>query len=519
MSRATVDFAKKCRVPKAPGCHRDPSPRTFRSVLTGLSLTISVFFLPASPAPSLFVPEGFVIERAAGPEVMFPMFAAFDAQGALYVAESSGEDLYAALSNQTRLCRIRKLEDRTGDGFFETSAVFVDGLVFPMGLVWRDGKLFVADPPDLVAFEDTNGDGRADRREVILTGFGHKDNGSLHGLIFGPDGLLYMTMGSPDGYKLRQDDGTYLSGTSGALIRCRPDGSGVEVLARGFENLIEVVFTGSGEIIGTDNWFQKPAGGIRDALVHVVEGGLYPYAPDTGTRYPVTGDPLPALSLLPAVAVSGIELYRGTGFPGAFQGNLFTAQFNSRKVVRHVLARSGSTFQAEHFDFVTCDPEMDFHPSDVVESADGSLLVIDTGAWYVQHCPTGRIRNSRAPGGIYRVRRLASDAVKDPWGVEVNWTSLPVDELARLLEDARPAVRDRAQQALIARGAAALPVLEDVLRKNNPLHAKLHAVWSLSGVAGEASSALLVAALRHQEPEVVSAAANAIALRRYKGAS
>ena len=124
-----------------------------------------------------------------------------------------------------------------------------------MGLVWRDGKLYVADPPDLVTLEDTTGGGKADRRTVILSGFGHTDNGSLHGLIFGPDGLLYMTMGSPDGYKLRRNDGAVLEGQSGALIRCRPDGSEPEVVCRGFVNLVEVAFTARGEAIGTDNWF------------------------------------------------------------------------------------------------------------------------------------------------------------------------------------------------------------------------------------------------------------------------
>src|SRR5262249_14450276 len=154
-----------------------------------------------------------------------------------------------------RWCRIRLLEDPGPDGRFRKSRVFADHLNFPMGLIWREGKLYVADPPDLVVLEDTKGEGRVDRRRVILSGFGHTDNGSLHGLTFGPDGLLYMTMGSPDGYKLRRQDGTLLEGQSGALIRCRADGSQPEVICRGFVNLVEVAFTARGDAIGTDNWF------------------------------------------------------------------------------------------------------------------------------------------------------------------------------------------------------------------------------------------------------------------------
>src|SRR5687767_2354800 len=91
------------------------------------------------------VPEGFAIEQAAGhPSIQFPMFACFDDRGRLFVAESSGLDLYAELVAQTRKCRISLLEDTDGDGTFDKARVFVEGLVFPMGLAWREGKLYVA---------------------------------------------------------------------------------------------------------------------------------------------------------------------------------------------------------------------------------------------------------------------------------------------------------------------------------------------------------------------------------------
>src|SRR5690606_36147557 len=138
-----------------------------------------------------------------------------------------------------------------------------------------------------------------------------------------------------------------------------------------------------------DNWYQNPTGGLRDALVHLVEGGLYPqnsYRDET--PHPVTGDPLPALTLLPTAGVSGLVRYRGARFPVPMRGDLFSAQHNTRKVARHTLSRRGSTWASRDEDFLTTD-DPDFHPSDVLEDADGSLLVVDTGSWYVQHCPTG----------------------------------------------------------------------------------------------------------------------------------
>lgn len=463
------------------------------------------------------VPEGLVIEPlAVEPEVRFPMFAALDDRGRLFVAESSGGDLYAELQAGSRRCRIRVLEDPDPSGRYRSSRVFADRLVFPMGLAWRDGRLYVADPPELVAYDDQGG--RAGRRTVILSGFGHRDNGSLHGLVFGPDGRLYLTMGSPDGYSLRRRDGSLLTGASGALLRCRPDGSEVEVLCRGFENLVEVAFTPRGEILGTDNWFQLPSGGVRDALVHLVEGGLYPRHPDQGTPQPVTGPPLPAAALYPAVALSGLERYRGRALPGQMRGNLFSAQHNARKVVRHVLLPEGSTFRTQDYDFVTSD-DPDFHPSDVLEAADGSLLVLDTGSWYVHHCPTGQIRKVHATGGIYRVRPVTMPPIADPYGLQIDWPGASVQRLAELLADPRPKVQDRAQRTLAERGSAAVGPLSRTLSAAPDSEVGCRAVWTLAAIADCSALGPLRWALARGDADVAAAAARALALREDRGAA
>ena len=131
-------------------------------------------FLPIEPAAALAtwkVKPGFKLQLAAHePQVRDPIAITFDENGRMFVCEMID---YSERRDVTpHLGRISMLEDKDGDGIYETSTVFADDLPLPTGLIWANGSLFVAATPDIWRFEDRDGDGRAEIREKIYTGFG-----------------------------------------------------------------------------------------------------------------------------------------------------------------------------------------------------------------------------------------------------------------------------------------------------------------------------------------------------------
>ena len=161
-----------------------------------------------------------------------------------------------------------------------------------------------------------------------------------------------------------------------------------------------------------------------------------------------------------------------------------------RKVTRHVLTPAGATFSCRDEDFLVSS-DQDFHPTDVLEDADGSLLVIDTGGWYKLCCPSSQLHKPDILGAIYRVRRKGAPRPSDPRGLTLAWSRMTADELARLLDDERPVVRRRAIQNLAEKGADAIAALSDALRSPRSAQCRLNAIWAATRIDVPAARALL----------------------------
>ncbi|CAN5228850.1 hypothetical protein BH23VER1_BH23VER1_06800 [soil metagenome] len=359
----------------------------------------------------LSVPEGFAVERvAAPPMVVYPICADFDNAGRLYVAESSGSNAKVEDQLEEKPHRILRLEDSDGDGSFDRSVVFADGMMIPQGILWHDGAVYCAAPPVIWKLVDTDGDGVADERSVwfdgkTLTGCAN----DLHGPYGGPDGFLYWCKGGFAQQDYVIDGRRDLSDRAAHIFRMRPDGSGFdEFLAGGMDNPVEIAWTRTGDPIFTTTFFNHPQGGKRDALVHGLYGGVYPKPHGVIDGLPRTGDLLPPMTHLGPAAPCGLVSYESVAFGHGYRGNLFACQFNLHSVTRHQLVPDGSTYRTEDSDFVTSESP-DFHPTDVLQDRDGSLLVIDTGGWYKLCCPTSQIAKPDVPGAIYRIRKSTPD--------------------------------------------------------------------------------------------------------------
>jgi putative heme-binding domain-containing protein len=283
----------------------------------------------------------------------------------------------------------------------------------------------------------------------------------------------------------------------------------------GMDNPVGLVFTPGGERIITTTFLQHPGGGRRDGLLHAVYGGIYGKDHEPIYEHPWTGpDLMPVMTHLGAAAPCGLVRYESSVFGKEYKDNLFACLFNMHKVTRHVLMPDGATFKTRDEDFLASD-NLDFHPTDVLEDVDGSLLVIDTGGWYKLCCPTSQLHKPDILGSIYRVKRKDAPRVEDPRGLSLAWSKMPPDQLASLLSDLRPAVRRRAVQALADRGHTTLPALKAVLHSSDsPVEARLNAVWAATRIEGMEARAVVREALRDPDGTVRQAAIHSISVCR-----
>ncbi len=409
------------------------------------------------------IPTDMQLQAVAGEDLTtWPILADWDLRGRLLLVESGGVSHPIVESNKQLLHRIVRLDDHDGDGHFDERTIVAAGLPFTEGILCIGRDLLVTAPPAIYRLIDADQDGLYEDREVwfdgqTITGCAN----DLHGPYMGRDGWIYWCKGGFGEQQQTSLDGKQFTTKASYIFRRRLSGGPIEpVMTGGMDNPVEVASTPEGERFFTSTFLHTPGQipGLRDGIAHAVYGGLY------GKDYPKaieghvrTGELMPALVELGAAAPSGLACLASTQLLPpelAGQRTLVAALFNLQKVTAHRLRPAGASFTTDTRDLVIAD-RIDFHPTDVLEDADGSLLIVDTGGWYDLCCPSSRIDQKTAAGGIYRLSRIASsDAGQPVLTRETNGaaeTAATIDPaiIVQHLIDARPWVARRAQLQLL----------------------------------------------------------------------
>lgn len=447
---------------------------------------------PEEQQATFRLPEGFEIQLVASePDIQKPMNMAFDDRGRLWVTDSVEYPFPAPLDKPGR-DSVKILEDFDANGRARKITTFADGLNIPIGLYPHGDGVVVWSIPNIWRIEDTDGDGKGDRREVLFgpLGWERDTHGNQASFRRGFDGWLYITHGFNNNSTVKGRDGSQIQMNSGNTYRVRLDGSRVEQHTWGQVNPFGMCFDPHGNIYTAD---------CHSSPIYELLRGAY---------YPSFGKPHDGLGFGPAMiehshgstAISGIVYYSDDQWPGEFRDNIFIGNVMTSRVNRDRLEFHGSTKKAiEQPDFLTTtDPW--FRPVDLQMGPDGALYIADFYNRIIGHyeVPLKHPGRDRHRGRIWRVVYRGSNP-SEP----LNLATAGVEKLLGEFASPNPTRRMLALNTLVdRRGAGAAEAVVELLR-GGQAHPNQWAqgIWALHRLGG-LSDALLGRAAFHADPMV-----------------
>jgi len=435
---------------------------------------------------------------------------------------NGGMDWFSKHADQVRL-----LEDTTGSGRADKSTVFAGGFNDPLdglaaGVLAHNGDVYLTNIPNLWKLKDTKGTGVADQREALLTGFGVNCaflGHDLHGLVFGPDGKLYFSVGDR-GFNVTSKEGKNFTGPrTGGVFRCNPDGTEFEVVHRGLRNPQELAFDQYGNLFADDNNCDK---GDHARLVYVVEDGetgwnmAYQTIPAPYMAGPWFAERLwhlqhvgqPAYIVPPVGKIgtgpSGFTFTSGTSLGERYKNSFLMCNYASGAGIEAFKVKpQGAGFEiVDYHDFLK-----PINATDCEFGYDGKLYVSD----FVNLDWTGKSLGGR----IYTVfdpKKLADPVVEETKKLFAEgFRQRKPEELMKLLGHADQRVRLRAQFELAKRAVgegvsatAAITVLVTASVDPENEMMQIHGIWGLGQLArGKKNTGKpLTDLLGHPKPEI-----------------
>jgi putative membrane-bound dehydrogenase-like protein len=467
-----------------------------------LSATFLVWLAAAAPVAAALprVPDGFQIRLvAAVPAVQYPCQVATAPDGALFVAEDPMDQVGPANKPIDRILLFR-------DG--KEPVVFADTLNAVFGMVWHDGSLYVMNMPNLTVLRDSDGDGKADQRTELFKDMGVPagqpnmfNDHIVSGLQIGIDGYLYISVGDKGVPKAVGPDGRTAQVFGGGILRCRLDGTGLEVFSNGTRNHLEPNLDARDNLFTYDN--TDDGLGWWTRVTHHVDGGFYGYPWDYHDR---TDRMLDRMAEYGGGSPCGGFVYKEDVWPEKYRGRAFWAEWGQRKVRAFKFKPKGASFEVEDVvDFVQPDAVGDFRPLDLALSHDGRTMYIADwgyGGWANKTEKLGRVYAVTYTGAV-KTRPRGNDS--DPVAAQINQLDHPSFN-----------ERSRARTALVKKGKGALGAATAALADptTDPV-ARRHLVWVVDAIAGGTPEATmpLLEALKSPVADVRAQAARALGER------
>ncbi len=468
---------------------------------------------PSEQAKTFLLPEGYKIQPIlTEPQIEQPGAIAFDGNGRMFVLELRSYMLTADSDGTLEpVSRISRWEDKDNDGVYETGTVFVDKLIFPR-FVLPYGKDCIltmeSDADNVYKYTDTNGDGKADKKELFTTKYGRSGNVEHQQafMYWGMDNWLYSTVNA---FRVRE--------TPGGVIR---EKTGFNRAQWG------ITHDDDGKL-----WFQGGASGVPSYFQFPIHYGNFKVENEFAEGFEIPwGAPVkiadmqggmdevrqPDGSLNRVTGSSGNDVFRGNRLPKNIQGQYFYGEPVARivrqinPVVSEGLTTLHNVYQPDQSEFLRSTDPL-FRPVDMATAPDGTLYIVDMYHGIIQEgqwAQKGTYLRTKIEQyqldkvvGLGRIWRITYDGI-DRDKTKPKMLNENATQLLKHLEHPNGWWRDKAQQLIVLKQDRSIaPQLEDMARKHQKILTRFHALWSLEGL-GVLSENLLGELMKDPNPRM-----------------
>jgi len=446
-------------------------------------------------------PEGFSVTMyATSDKISYPVCVAATPGGDVYIGVDENGSLGKDPKRNQLIVRCRDTND---DGQADEFQVFADKVGSVRG-IFPDGKsVWALHPPLLRVFHDDDGDGKADRNETLLEGLGTdalRKRGADHctnGFRVGIDGWLYIAVGDFGFTNAKAKDGSTLQLMGGGIVRIRPNGSELELYARGLRNIYDVAVDPLLNTYTRDN--TNDGGGWNVRLSHIVQTGNYGY-PMLFKNF--GEDIIQPLKDYGGGSPTGSLFVDEGAVPDGFGHALYTCDWGRNVVYRHVLPHSGAGYKAHQEPFVSIP-----RPTDMDIDASGRMYITSwkNGAFAFK---------GKNVGFVARVAPIGSKQKPFP-----DLGKADEAGLLKLMQAPSHVTRLHTQREILRRGDKPVLVkgLESLATSHNSVAVRVAAMFTLKQMQGAGATKLLVSLT--DDAKVRQYALRALADRKSQSAS